>query len=346
MYQFFASKTARYIFLALLLVGLLFYIYSRFFNQTTSNEVSTQPQSMAATPIFNADNAYAHVEKQVNFGPRVPGTTAQNNCALWLEQQLRSIVDTVYIQKTTVTQPVSNKTFPCINIIGSFNPKAAQRVLLLAHWDSRGFADEDADPKNKNKPIDAADDGASGVAVLLEIARAIQSQRLNIGVDILLTDVEDMGKSEYSEESYCLGTQYWAKQPHVAGYTAKYAILLDMVGAKGATFYQDEYSKEYAPFVVENVWSTANSIGYSDYFVYGQGGGITDDHVFVNKLTRIPTIDIINLKPNPAEQKIFVPHWHTIQDNMTNIDRKTLQAVGQTVLQVLYNEDKVNNLQP
>lgn len=295
--------------------------------QSTSTE--TPVKLVINAPAFDAENAYKLIETQVAFGPRVPGTVAQTKCAAWIESEIKKYADTVYIQKTTVTQPISNKKYPCINIIGSINPAATQRVLLLAHWDSRPWADQDT--KDQNKPIDAADDGGSGVAVMLEIAAKLKQQKPNIGVDFLFTDAEDVGKTEWTDESYCLGTQYWAKNPHVASYTAKFGICLDMVGAKGALFPLEAFSKHYAPDAQKQIWDIGNRLGYSAYFSYNDGGQITDDHIPINELAKIPCVDIINLQYTG-----FGTHWHTHNDNINIIDKNTLKAVGQTVLQTLY----------
>jgi hypothetical protein len=247
-----------------------------------------------------------------------------------MEMEFKKYADTVYIQKANVKQPVSEKTYPAINVIATFNPQATERILLLAHWDSRPWADQDT--VNKEKPIMAADDGASGVAVLLEIASKIKLQKPKVGVDILLVDVEDAGKTEWTEESYCLGTQHWAKNPHVAGYKAKFGICLDMVGARGAQFPMETFSHNYAPDAQRMIWDVGNRLGYSDYFRYDLSSQITDDHVVINEIAQIPCVDIINLKPGGG----FGDHWHTHQDNISIIDKATLKAVGQTVLQVLY----------
>jgi glutaminyl-peptide cyclotransferase len=300
--------------------------------QTTTTD--TPAKTVMNAPAFDAENAYKLIETQVAFGPRVPGTIAQTKCAAWIESEIKKYADTVYIQKTTVTQPISNKKYPCINIIGSINPAATQRVLLLAHWDSRPWADQDT--KDQNKPIDAADDGGSGVAVMLEMAAKLKQQKPTIGVDFLFTDAEDVGKTEWEDEksgitSYCLGTTYWAKNPHVENYTAKFGICLDMVGAKGALFPLEANSKEYAGEAQKKIWDIANRIGYSSYFTFQQGGPITDDHMEVIKYRNIPTVDIINLQYTG-----FGTHWHTHNDNIQIIDKNTLKAVGQTVLQTLY----------
>lgn len=320
-----------------------------FFVTTACNDAANNGQNNQSTigdsaivvaaitvPNFNEQNAYQNIQTQVDFGPRVPNTPAQQKCADWLEQQLTEFCDTVYKQETTLVAGDQKTKLKCINLIGSINPAAKRRILLLAHWDTRPWADRDQ--TNSHQPILGADDGASGVAVLLEIANIINAQPLpnaDIGIDILLADVEDYGKSEWGGESYALGTQYWAHNPHIAGYTAEAGILLDMVGGKNAVFAQEGYSREYAGRILRDVWKAAANAGFGAYFVNQNGPHIEDDHVPVNKITKIPTIDIINLPPNSNTG--FVTHWHTHADNMDAIDKATLKAVGQTVLQYLYN---------
>jgi len=289
-------------------------------------------QPAVSKPDFNADTAYTYIQKQLSFGPRVPGTAAQKNCAYWMQTMLKDFCDTIYIQDTKV-KAGDRKLLPCINVIGSINPTAQKRILMLAHWDSRPWADEDI--KDQDKPILAADDGASGVAVLLEVARQIKAQPFkDLGIDILFTDVEDYGKTEWGDESYALGTQYWASHPHVPGYTATFGILLDMVGARNARFPLEGFSSEYANIFQQQIWKAAGTAGYSSYFIFDKGSYITDDHVFVNRIIKIPTVDIINLNTN--SEKSFAPHWHTHQDNLEIIDKNTLKAVGATLLQVIY----------
>jgi hypothetical protein len=303
----------------------------------SSNPTQTDSQVPASTkpaaPSFNADRAYRYVEQQVAFGPRVPGTQAQKDCAQWIQTEFSKYADTVYRQEAELTQPVSNKKYPAINFIASFHRKAEYRVLLLAHWDSRPWADQDT--KEKDKPIDAADDAGSGVAVLLEIASHLKATSPKVGVDILLVDAEDVGKTEWSEDSYCLGTQYWAANPHVPAYKAMFGICLDMVGAKGARFPLEGFSQQYAGSIQKEIWETAQQIGYSSYFPFEQGGTITDDHFTINTKASIPCVDIINLQPDNG----FGKHWHTHNDNISIIDKATLKAVGQTVMQVIYNQE-------
>lgn len=289
----------------------------------------------ASVPDFNAAKAFEHIHQQVAFGPRVPGTAAHRECADYLHGQLQRFCDTVFRQETTV-RAGNGKMLPCINLIGVIRPEAKRRLLLLAHWDTRPWADqEDVD---SDTPIDGADDGASGVGVLLALAEVFKSQPLpeGLGIDILFADVEDYGRSEWGEDSYALGTQYWVRNTHVAGYTADEGILLDMVGARNARFPLEGYSRQYAPALQRAVWKAAGKAGYSSYFVYENGGAITDDHVPVNEVLKIPTIDIIHLPS--GSQTGFGSHWHTQHDNLDIIDQNTLKAVGQTLIQYIYGQ--------
>ena len=291
-------------------------------------------------PVFSSDSAYLYTKKQVDFGARVPNTKAHDDCALYLSSQLKKFGAEVIEQKANLTA-FDGTVLKSINIIGSFNPKAETRILLFSHWDSRPWADNDPDPKNHNKPVMAANDGASGVGVLLEMARLLGKNLPAVGVDIIFFDSEDYGKpasagGDPAEDSWCLGTQYWAKNPHAPGYIARYGILLDMVGAPGATFCREQSSEYFAGSVVNNVWSQAKSLGFGQYFKDEKGGAITDDHVYVNKIIGIPSIDIIHYDPN--SQSGFGEYWHTTHDTMDKVDKNTLNAVGTTLMHVVYNE--------
>ncbi len=296
--------------------------------------------ALPPTPHFNADSAYAFVQKQVDFGPRVPGSSAHQACGDWLVAKLQGYGAEVIEQTGSVTIYTGQK-LPLRNIFARFNPEAKDRLLLFAHWDTRPFADRDTE--RKNEPIDGANDGASGVGVILEIARHLAVKDHGPGIDILFTDMEDygqpsgaMGMDERSIDTWALGAQYFAKNPVVPGYTARFGILLDMVGAQDAKFYREAISMQYAPAIVHKVWKTAAALGHGDRFVqetkYFVG---TDDHVPINKLLRIPSIDIIQF--DPATQA-FGPYWHTHDDNMDVIDLETLEAVGRTVLEVVWKE--------
>lgn len=304
---------------------------------TTPTPTPTQapPKAYVAPPAFNADSAYGFVAKQVAFGPRVPNSAAQKKCAEWLEAKLRSYAKEVIVQEAKVTA-YTGEELQMYNIIARFKPENPNRVLLFSHWDTRPWADQD---KNNGKgKLDGADDGGSSTAVLLEIARLLAQTPPDAGVDIILFDTEDYGAKEGYPDSYCLGSQYWGKNPPIPGYFAKFGILLDMVGAKGAKFAKEGFSMQKAPSVVAKLWDSAAKQGYGDYFTDEITGGVTDDHVYVNRYTGIPCVDIINHgKHNPSESN-FGGHWHTQGDNLKNIDKATLKAVGQTVLDVVYNE--------
>jgi hypothetical protein len=291
-------------------------------------------------PVFNSDSAYQYTKNQVDFGARVPNTKAHVACAAYLSSELKRFGAEVVEQKVALTA-FDGTVLKSVNIIGSFNPKAEARILLFSHWDSRPWADNDPNPANRMKPVMAANDGASGVGVLLEMARLMQKNQPTIGVDIFFCDSEDYGKPESAggdsnEDSWCLGTQYWAKSPHVPGYSARFGILLDMVGGKQATFYREQASEYYAGGVVDKVWSQAKSLGFGQYFVDQKGGAITDDHIYVNKLLGIPSIDIIQYDPKSGSG--FATYWHTTNDTMENVDKNTLNAVGTTLIHVVYNE--------
>lgn len=284
---------------------------------------------------FNADTTFQFIQKQVDFGPRTPGSEAHKACADWLVAILKRFGGKVTVQESEVTASMGGKV-PMYNIIGAFNPNASKRILLAAHWDTRLMADQDADESRQKEPIDGANDGGSGVGILLEIARQISLTPLqNIGVDIVLFDVEDQGLSE-TENTYCLGSQYWSKNLHKPNYSAEFGILLDMVGAGDALFYQEYYSLQYAPHVVKKVWDVASKKGHSSYFTYKNGGGVTDDHYYVNKFAKIPMIDIIHHSPQG-----FGKFWHTHNDNIKVINKNTLKAVGEVVLTVVRMEDVV-----
>lgn len=292
------------------------------------------------TPAFNADSAYAFVQRQVDFGPRVPGTPAHTACVDWMVARLKAAGAEVIEQTGTVTVYTGQK-LPLRNLFARWAPDRKERILLLAHYDTRPMADKD--DERKNQPIDGANDGGSGVGVLLEIARHLAAKEHGPGVDILFTDVEDHGQpsgamalDDNSIDTWALGAQYFAKNPPVPGYQARFGILLDMVGAKDAVFYREAISMQFAPAVVSKVWKTAAALGHGERFVqetkYFVG---TDDHVPINRTLRIPTIDIIEYHEATGA---FHPSWHTHDDNMAVIDRASLHAVGSTVLEVVWKE--------
>lgn len=318
-------------------------------SQNESTAQSAEKATTVSAPAFNADSAYAYIDKQVSFGPRVPNTPAHVQTGTYLAAQLKKFGCDV-TEQTFVATTWDGKKLNARNIIGSINPQATKRIVLASHWDSRPHADQDSVKAKQSTPVLAANDGASGIGILLELARTIQKsqQKPTVGIDIIFFDAEDWGNGDKASHDYekatgnqvdyigfCLGSRYWANHLHKPGYSAYYGILLDMVGAKGATFAKEGLSMQFAPTVVNNVWQTASQLGYSQYFVDTPGGQITDDHVAPNTIAKIPMIDIIHTTIGTGG---FFPAWHTAEDNMSYIDRGTLKAVGQTLLQVLYNE--------
>ncbi len=292
-------------------------------------------------PAFNADSAYAFCEAQCSFGERTMNSEAHRRCGEWIAAKFRQYGLEVTEQKASLGG-WDGTELQCTNIIASYKPELSARILLCAHWDSRPWADNDPDSANWKKPVMAANDGASGVAVMLEIARLLAaSDTLAVGIDFVCFDAEDWGTPQWSDKqddsgTWALGAKYWAANPHRPNYRADFGILLDMVGGQGAKFYQELYSRQYAQAIIDKVWAAAQTVGYGSYFPTAAGGMITDDHVPVNELAGIPTIDIIPYYPD-CQQSSFGPTWHTIADTMDNIDRNTLLAVGQTVVQVLFS---------
>lgn len=313
---------------------------------TTKKQVELQP---VVSIQFSADSAYQFCAAQCQFGPRTMNSEAHELCGQWIGQKFLQYGYQVDYQKADL-KGYDGTILKSTNIIArqsiADNKQQTGRILICAHWDSRPWADNDPDSTNWYKPVMAANDGASGVAVMLELARLIQQHdSLNVAVDFVCFDAEDWGIPQWDEkgdgtDSWALGSQYWAKslQPTADGQQPyQYAILLDMVGGQGAKFYQEVYSMQKASQIVEKVWRAASAAGYGSFFPMQEGGYVTDDHVSVNDIAQIPCIDIINHYPN-CPQGSFGPTWHTINDDMQHIDKNTLQAVGQTLLQVLYNE--------
>ena len=289
-------------------------------------------------PLFSADSAFLFCKQQCDFGPRTMNSEAHEQCGQWIVEKFQGYGMKVTEQRATLTG-FDGTPLLSNNIIAQYQPEKAQRILLCAHWDSRPWADNDPDEANHTKPVMAANDGASGVAVMLEIARLLQADtcQLPVGVDFVCFDAEDWGSHD-DNDSWALGAQHWSKNYHPSPNTKhRYGILLDMVGGQGARFYQEGYSKYYAKPVVKRVWRAAAVAGFSSYFPQEDGGGITDDHVPVNEVAQIPCIDIINYYPD-CDESSFGPTWHTIHDDIEHLDRNTLKAVGQTLIQVLYTE--------
>lgn len=305
-------------------------------SDNATDSIAPQPLSEMT---FDADSAYSYVATQVKMGPRIPGTVGHDKCQAYIVGELKRHGADSIIQQRTTMEIHTGQIYAINNILGRFNKDASKRVLLVAHYDTRPWADNDGTFSNREKPVPGANDGASGVGVLLEIARQFSIKRPDVGVDMLFTDAEDSGQSSSwgaATDTWGLGAQYWCRHmPYHGQQLPVYGILLDMVGARGAKFHREYFSEIYAPQVVDKVWSIADRSGYGDRFPNMRSGAVTDDHYFINQ-AGIPTIDIIECD-NPVT-KNFHPSWHTVHDDMSVIDRATLKAVGQTVTNTIYTE--------
>jgi uncharacterized protein YceK len=336
-------KTAMFMAVALLLSG------CGNSNKQTDQAQGTKKDVTVNAPPFSSDSAYAYTQTQCDFGPRDMNSKAHDECGKWLIEKIKTLADTVYVQNFEITA-FDGKVLKCTNIIASFNPKATTRILLTSHWDSRPWADQDN--VDRDKPIISASDGASGCGTLMEVARAIKSNPAKtVGVDIFFNDAEDYGytgtlaglvtvknPAADNEDTYCIGAQYWSKTPHVPGYKADFGILLDMAAGHGAVFTRDGTSAFSAGWVQDMVWTNAQQIGFSNYFSNQNTAALTDDHYYINKIAKIPTIDIIAYD-GASPSHLFPVYWHTHSDNMSVIDKSTLEAVGKTLLYTIYKYD-------
>ena len=308
---------------------------------TKKSAAEATSAAVAVGPAFSADSAYRFCQAQCDFGPRIMNSQAHDACGQWIAQKFRDYGMQVSLQEA-VLKGYDGTPLRSTNIIAAYRPELAERVMLCAHWDSRPWADNDPDEANHHKPVMAANDGASGVAVMLEVARLLAADTLALGVDMICFDAEDWGMPQWSDaedpgDTWALGAQYWAAHLHRPGYKARFGILLDMVGGQGAQFCQEGMSLRYANGVVRKVWNAAEAAGYGSYFPKREGGYITDDHIPVNQVANIPCIDVIPYYPD-CDASSFGPTWHTVNDDMQHIEKNTLKAVGQTVVQVIFSE--------
>ncbi len=311
--------------------------------EAKNNDEHTPNDQYTEMGAFSADSAYSFIKQQVAFGPRVPGSEAHSLCSDWFIEKLNEFgADTVIILKSQATA-WDGARLPIKNIFARFNTKAKDRIILTAHYDTRPWADNDPDPSNRNTAIDGANDGASGVAVILEIARNLGEKTPEIGVDILLNDCEDYGVRQDvdtditdSESTWCLGTQAFVEDlPYSITEIPRFGILLDMVGGENARFNPEYFSSHLAEAPTAKVWAIAHKLGLAEQFPSKIGNPITDDHLPLIR-AGIPTTNIIeNCNPQSG---VFPPTWHTVNDNITHIDPSSLDAVGRVVLNVIYNE--------
>lgn len=297
--------------------------------------------ALSPCPRFSADSTMRYINEQCAFGPRVTGSEAARLCGDYIVECFKALGAEVEEQTADVTIWDGTK-LPARNIIARINPSNPDRILLCAHWDCRPWADNDEDEANHHTPILAANDAASGVAVMLEICRLLQEKPVQVGIDLICFDAEDLGTPQWAEDrlgssdTWCLGSRFWAQRAKAGGYKARFGILLDMVGGRGATFSREGISMQVAQPIVNLVWQLAGQLGYRQFFPLTDGSYITDDHVNVNEIAGIPCIDIIPYyREGPSS---FGPTWHTIKDTPDNIDKNVLEAVGQTITQLIYNE--------
>lgn len=287
-----------------------------------------------SVPAFSADSAYHFIQKQVDFGPRVPNTYGHAETRKYLEAKLREYAGSGSVFSQEFSEEGYSGTLNMANIIAAFNTTSADRIMLCAHWDTRPRADQDT--ARTAEYILGADDGGSGVGVLLELARIFSENPPPIGVDLVLFDGEDYGTSG-DLNKYFLGSRYWSLNPPVPGYQPRFGILLDMVGARDAVFPKEEFSISYAPNLVDELWDIAGEKGYGNVFLNEIGAGVLDDHYIINQNTNIPVINIINHTRGADGNIVFGSHWHTHQDDMPIISKETLQSVGDVIAELIYN---------
>ena len=345
-------KNARWIIFAFLaLFGLTFMlpIISKMIGGDTNTHANFEAQKPLPNldiPKFDAESAYDFTGKILAIGPRITGTPGAQKVRVYIEEQFKKF-GAVIIEQKFKAITYDGKSLDAVNIIARTNLQATKRILLTAHWDSREFADDDPDPKKKKLPVPGADDSGSAIGTLLEICRQLQIKPLSdIGVDFVLFDAEDDGNAktgpmtpeqqQSSNLSWALGSQYWAKNLHVAGYAPMYGINLDMIGARGAHFPKEGLSLQYAPAAVDKIWRVGRYLGYTNYFSEDTFAALIDDHKYVNEIAHIPMVDIINLSNDNG--KTFGEYHHTAHDDMNILDKETMKAVGQTILSVLHYE--------
>ncbi|MCK4427871.1 MAG: M28 family peptidase [candidate division Zixibacteria bacterium] len=277
----------------------------------------------SSPPKFDGKEAFGYLMEQCDLGPRNPGSEGHERCKKYLLDKLRQYTNLVKTQEFVYQDTSQNTKLELTNIIASFYPEKKQRILLCAHWDTRPFADRDPDSSLREKPILGANDGASGVAVLLEIAKVISEKKPKWGVDIILFDGEDYGP-EGELEKFCLGSKYFAKNK--GEYKPEFGILLDMIGDKNLNIYKEGYSTRYAKGVVDSVWGTARRLKIdcfhdsTKYFIY-------DDHIPLLEVG-IPCIDLIDFD---------YPYWHTTQDTPDRCSAESLQKIGEVLIEILYH---------
>ena len=265
---------------------------------------------------FDGQTAFTYVQKQMSFGVRIPNTAGHKQEGDWLLAELRARADTLIVQEIAHLT-AKRDTLRLRNFFARFQPAATERVLFLAHWDTRPHADQSQNLGQQRLPVPGANDGASGVGVLLGVADALKRRAPQIGVDLLFVDGEDYGDFAADTGDVLIGSRYFAAhQP--AGYQPLFAVLFDMVGDKDLQIYQEGNSVAFAPEVVQRVWRAAADLGYDRYFVPNVRHTLTDDHVALQK-AGIHAIDVVDFD---------YPYWHTTDDTIDKVSAASLQIVG------------------
>ena len=283
-------------------------------------------------PKFDSENAYQQVKAQTDFGPRNPGSAGHKRALVYLQNELGKYADEIKLQSFTYSG-YDDEKLELTNIIGKFNPNAKKRIMFCAHWDTRPRAEKDEDPSKRNLPIIGANDGGSGVGVLLEIARLLKNQKVNYGVDIIFFDGEDYGK-ESDLNYFCLGAKYYSAT--LTGDFPVFSILLDLVGDKEANFKMEGNSLKYAPEVVKMIWGIAGKIN-ATMFSPSEGSSIYDDHIPLNQ-AGLKSVDVIDAELVGADTPIKRRnYWHSHKDTMDNIGKNALQQVGDVMINLIYS---------
>jgi len=284
---------------------------------------------------FNADSAMSYIRQQMAFGPRIPGTETARKTGDWIVSRLRATADTVVEQRWTHTL-ATGKTLPMRNIFARFKPNAKQRILYVTHWDTRPFADSETDPAKAKLPMPGANDGASGVALLMAVADALKKTPPNTGVDLLFVDGEDWGTFGPPDVDVLIGSTYFAQHLPYPGYAPTFGVLWDMIGDADLNIYQEVNSAQAAPEVVQKVWSTAKDMGYEKYFIPEAREPITDDHVPLIK-AGLKVIDVIDIDFGPRDESgnVTTNYHHTLQDTMDHVSAKSMKIVGDVAMALL-----------
>ncbi len=276
-------------------------------------------------PSFDGDVAYRLLTTQVAFGPRVPGWEGHRAQLQWMTGLLTDLADTLEIRPFSSVLSTGD-TLHLTNLLARFNAGAEPRILLLTHWDTRPWSDQAADPAERDVPVPGANDGASGTAVLLQLAALMSLSPTPVGVDLLFVDGEDYGPG--TEDMFFGSRRFAAGLPPEPPWA--YGVLLDLVGDADPLFPVESYSAEYALEVVERVWQVAHDLGYGEFFPTRVGGAVMDDHVFLNR-AGLPTADIIDFDYGPGNG-----FWHTPRDVPENTSPRTLEMVGEVVTELIY----------